>query len=433
MKTIKSYFWAGMAMTMLTACQEKVTDRYLANVPVYMDRHAFKNAVEVTPSESIAEPGKIYFKDNYIFINEALKGIHVIDNSDPAAPVFVSFITIPGNIDLAIKDSILFADSYTDLVALDIGDIHNIRETGRVDSIFPYMLPPLTDGNHWPVGQVDPNAGVVVGWEVKEVEEEVVTQNIRWRFLRNEDIMFDAMNVNSKISNGSGNQAGMSAGIGGSMARFTLAGNMLYTVDQSNLRAFDIDELASPLMVFDQTIGWNVETVFQYKNRLFFGTQTGMIIYDITNPASPSYISSYNHVTSCDPVVVEGDYAYVTLRAGNLCGEATSQLDVINISNIQQPRWEQSYPMEEPYGLGIDNKVLFICDGSAGLKVYNADDPKNLVKIAWFPDVNAFDVIPYNGILMMIGKGGLYQYDYTGPENMSLLSQIPILKRTEGN
>ena len=82
--------------------------------------------------------------------------------------------------------------------------------------------------------------------------------------------------------------------------------------------------------------------------------------------------------------------------------------------------------MQEPYGLGIDSKTLFVCDGIAGLKVYNADDPKNLVKIAWFSDVNAFDVIPYNGVLMMIGTGGLYQYDYTGPANISLLSQIPI-------
>lgn len=102
---------------------------------------------------------------------------------------------------------------------------------------------------------------------------------------------------------------------------------------------------------------------------------------------------------SCDPVVVEGDYAYVTLRAGNLCGEATSQLDIIDVSNISSPEWEQSYPMQEPYGLGIDNSILFICDGEAGLKVYDANDPHDLIKIAWFPEVRAFDVIPYNGLL----------------------------------
>jgi hypothetical protein len=49
----------------------------------------------------------------------------------------------------------------------------------------------------------------------------------------------------------------------------------------------------------------------------------------------------------------------------------------------------------------------------------------NLEKIAWFPEVSAFDVIPFNGILMMIGWDGLYQYDYSG-EQISLLSHIEI-------
>jgi hypothetical protein len=150
-----------------------------------------------------------------------------------------------------------------------------------------------------------------------------------------------------------------------------------------------------------------------------------MIIYSIADPADPVYISSYNHIRSCDPVVVEGNYAYVTLRSGNLCGEATSQLDIINVSDMLNPRWEKSYPMQEPYGLGIDGSTLFVCDGIAGLKVYNASDPKNIIKTAWFPDVNAFDVIPYDGLLMMIGTGGLYQYDYDG-NNITLLSYIPI-------
>ncbi|HHN47860.1 MAG TPA: hypothetical protein ENN08_02830, partial [Bacteroidales bacterium] len=50
------------------------------------------------------------------------QGIHVVDNSNPASPQIISFIAIPGNYDLAIRGNILFADSYIDLVALDISD-----------------------------------------------------------------------------------------------------------------------------------------------------------------------------------------------------------------------------------------------------------------------------------------------------------------------
>jgi len=432
MKTIRNLLITGIVIVAFTGCQEKVVDRYLVNVPVYMDRNEFKNSVKVSGSTDIVRPGKIYFKDDLIFINEALKGIHVINNSDPSAPVFVSFIEIPGNVDMAIKDSILYADSYIDLVALNIADIHNIHEVGRVDSIFPYSLPPLTEENGLPMGTVDANAGIVVGWETKEVEEVVTTGDPEFPILWEGNFLAEDTYAGSKVS--SSGDGSMSVGIAGSMARFTLNGNFLYTVDQSNLKVLDIDELSSPLLIGDTYIGWGVETVFPYQNKLFFGTQTGLIIYSIANPAAPVYISTYFHVTSCDPVVVEGDNAYVTLRAGNLCGEATSQLDVIDISNIQSPKWVQSYPMQEPYGLGIDGQTLFICDGQAGLKVYNAENPKNLVKTAWFSDVQAFDVIPYNGNLMMIGEGGLYQYRYFGSDSIQLLSHIPITSQgKEGN
>ena len=424
MKTLKNFALISILVLVFGGCQEKITDTYMVNVPIYMNRQDFRKSVKVTESEDIVEPGKIYFKDNLIFINEALKGIHVIDNSNPSEPAFLAFINIPGNMDMAIKDSILFADSFIDLVALNISDLNNIREVGRVDSIFPYTLPPLSDQNQFPVGAIDATQGIVVGWETKEVEMEVESQNNfrfmeSWNFMA-EDVMY------SKTANTTGGSNSMSVGVGGSMARFTISDNFLYTVDQYNLKTFDIDDLSQPLLVSDQNIGWGVETVFLYQNKLFFGTQTGMIIYSLSRPSNPEYLSRYDHFKSCDPVVVEGNYAYVTLRAGNLCGEATSQLDVIDVSDILNPKHEDSYPMQEPYGLGIDNSTLFVCDGEAGLKVYNASNPKDLVPITVFQDVNAFDVIPFNGVLMMIGKDGLYQYDYTGPENMSLLSYIAI-------
>ena len=39
-----------------------------------------------------------------------------------------------------------------------------------------------------------------------------------------------------------------------------------------------------------------------------------MFIYDNTNPQAPYFLSRFQHAEACDPVFVEGDYAYVTLR-----------------------------------------------------------------------------------------------------------------------
>jgi hypothetical protein len=157
-----------------------------------------------------------------------------------------------------------------------------------------------------------------------------------------------------------------------------------------------------------------------------------MYIYSLSNPSNPKYISQFRHSSSCDPVVVEGDYAYVTLRAGNLCGDSESQLDVIDISDIQKPTFLKSYPMVEPYGLGIDDSVLFVCDGNAGLKIYNASDPLKISqnKLAEYSNINTFDVIPLGNVLLLIGADGLYQYDYSDLENITQLSFIPIYGTT---
>ncbi|WP_051536213.1 hypothetical protein [Marinilabilia salmonicolor] len=153
-----------------------------------------------------------------------------------------------------------------------------------------------------------------------------------------------------------------------------------------------------------------------------------MFVYSLQDPSSPQFISQFRHASACDPVVVEGDYAYVTLRGGNLCGAIESQLEVIDISVIEYPELLETYPMTEPYGLGIENEVLFLCDGKAGLKIYYANDPYAIDEnmIAHYKDIDAYDVIPLGEVLLVIGEDGLYQYDYSSLEDIQRLSYIPV-------
>ena len=90
----------------------------------------------------------------------------------------------------------------------------------------------------------------------------------------------------------------------------------------------------------------------------------------------------------------------------------------------------RSYNMTGPYGLGIDGDVLFVCDGTDGLKVFNAADPYLISEhlIATFKDINAFDVIPLGKSLLMIGSDGFYQYDYTNLNDIKQISSIKVVK-----
>ena len=225
----------------------------------------------------------------------------------------------------------------------------------------------------------------------------------------------------SKGGGGSGTPG--TDGVGGSMARFTISGNNLYTVDNNSLTHYEISNANDPKPGNRIPLNFNVETIFPYQDKLFIGTQQGMHVMGIQNPASPNLISTFTHIVSCDPVVADGRYAYVTLSTGSTCrGAAINELQIIDLQNINSPRLVKQYPMENPKGLGIDNTNLFVCDN--GLKLYDATNVNNLVLKQKF-NINAFDVIPNNGNLLVIGNDGFYQYAYTN-NALEFLSKISV-------
>ena len=224
---------------------------------------------------------------------------------------------------------------------------------------------------------------------------------------------------------GAGSESG--TGIGGSMARFTIVGDYLYTVDSYNLNTFDISDQINPNFKTEVNLGWGVETIFPYDNKLFIGAQNGMHIYDLLNKEEPKWISTYQHITSCDPVVVQGDYAFVTLRGGTECQGFNNQLDIIDISKIDEPTLFKSYPMINPHGLGVDGECLFITEGEYGLKMYNISNLDNINLTEHFKDISSVDVIPFMDVLMVIGNDGFHQYSYDCDKGeIGYISTIPI-------
>lgn len=215
-------------------------------------------------------------------------------------------------------------------------------------------------------------------------------------------------------------------GKGGSMARFTVSGDYLYVVDSRNLHVYEVKDPRTPKKLKEVELGVNIETIFPYQQKLFIGSQDGMHIYSLAEPESPEHLSTYRHITSCDPVVVEGNLAYVTLRSGNNCFRGSNQLDIIDISNPSQPKLVRTYPMTNPFGLGIDGNTLFVCEGEHGLKVFDVEDPENITQISEKAKLHAFDVIPFNQNLILSGKDGVYQYNYAKPKELSLNSQLTI-------
>lgn len=428
MKTTTAITSLAALVLVFSGCRDKQFEErtYIANVPVYMDEAEFMTTVKSSDARDITEKGKIFLKDNFILINEPNEGIHVIDNTNPSSPTNTCFLAIPGNVDMAAIGDVLYADSYQDLLVIDISDFTAISVLERFEDIYPGAFPPLAD-NRYPIAQIDEEKGIVVGWEVEEITEKIENGAggrvfVPFRGAVMEDAAaLSSANIDSRASSSPG-----SVSIAGSMARMALAGNYLYTVGNGNLAPFNIANRTSPTRGQDISVASNIETLFPFGENLLVGTTTGMLIYGLVNPEAPNYISTFWHATSCDPVVAEGNTAYVTLRGGRPCGGFTNQLDIIDITDITNPTLIKSYEMDGPYGLGIDDGTLFLCDGDAGLKVYDVTDPLTVDQnlLAQHSGINTYDVIPYSDRLIMIGDDGLFQYDYSSVANLQLLSVI---------
>lgn len=209
-----------------------------------------------------------------------------------------------------------------------------------------------------------------------------------------------------------------STGTGGSMARFACIGDHLYVVDESFLQTFDISDSTKIIRTSRIVSNWNntIETIFPADSLLFLGSTSGMYIYNLKDPATPKFVYLYTHIVSCDPVVVQGKYAYVTMRTdfdGWSCNQGVNRLEVIDISKVNAPRSVGVYEMVKPRGLGIDGTKLFICDGLE-LLVMDASDPLDLKENKRIElDGTPYDVIAKNGILTLSYSSGLKQYAYS--------------------
>ncbi len=217
-------------------------------------------------------------------------------------------------------------------------------------------------------------------------------------------------------------------GKGGSMARFTISGNYLFAVDDRDLKVCEISNPQNPNFTQNINIGFGIETIYSFRNHLFIGSNQGMYIFNIDQPSNPKLISSFEHVLSCDPVVANDSLAFITLRSSSTCRWNTNinRLDVLDIRNIESPNLIKSYTVSEPWGIGLDENLLFVCLGKKGLNIYDISNPQNLILLKNISDIETYDVIPFNKILLVIGSSGFYQFEYSDVNNLNLLSQIKI-------
>lgn len=387
---------------------------YTIYTPVLHTTADVRAAIKSDIAQPIESPGKIYVKGNIIFLAEKEKGIHIIDNSNPSAPVNKAFITIPGNEDMGVNGNILYADCYTDLLAIDISNTNNVSLKNYIANIYPERR--SISGYYMDSGKV------VTDWIKRDT---VVDANFSGGgYWWGGGLFLSSGTAAQSISSSSS-----STGTSGSMSKIAIIQDHLYTVSSENLQSLNIASVTSPTYLNKTNLHMGIgsaETIYPFQDKLFIGSSSGMYIFSIANPDAPTLLKTFTHASACDPVITDGTNAFITLHSGTTCGGIKNELEVVDVTNVLNPTLITTYSMTKPYGLAKDNNILIICDDV--LKFYDAMNVSSIQLKKSVTMSAPYDVICINGIAVVTAKDGLYQFDYSDINNIKQISYLSIAK-----
>ncbi len=407
-----SKFYTGLIVlfcTLLLSCtkEENNEEKVLFAVPKIQSLQDIRNAVKVTSPKNTSSNGKIYVTENLLFYISQEQGIHVFNNLNPLAPQNIAFIELQGVHDIAVKENYLYADNFVDLVVFDLSNINAITHVNTLQNVINFY-PKIPQEAVYYDYMVYPNEGEIITGFV--LESKPIPENMNMA----SDALAEAFNSSTSV------------GVGGSYARFQINNNALYTLENYKLNVFNILNPAEPF--FDKDIYMNFwigtgefETLFKQKEFLFVGATTGMFVVDASDAFNPQFISGFSHATACDPVVVYGNTAYITVRGGNTCGAIEDQINIIDISDIYNPILLSAYLIDNPYGLGVFNNRLYVC-ANQSLHVFDATNA-NLIELKNTYLDEVYDVIPLNTHLIAVGNQKIVQYEYGNNFSLNKISE----------
>jgi hypothetical protein len=331
---------------------------------------------------SVINPVNFYLYDTLLLISDSVAGIHIYSVKDPRSPKFRMRIPLKGNTGIAMKENVVFANSWGSIIA--------IRLTGETTyEIVKY----IKEDPYYSPMPIDYGGGFSC---------------------------FPSEPAPKPVYSGSGG----SSGTGGSYAIFAVIGSYLYYLDGSSVVTMDITTPSQPGKLSSTYIDWSSETLFPTDKYLFVGGSGGMYVLDRSNPAYPSKIGTLTHFRAKDPVVVEDTVAYVTLRTTSDFSVSQDELLSVSLNTITNPYILSEKPLNTPWGLAVSDTLLYVGNGANGFSLLSVKNPSlmNVMKSWQTPEVK--DFIWQGSRLYVMTFEGIEIFDVTDPQAPVLLGTI---------
>lgn len=338
--------------------------------------------VKLDTSPPLVSPANIYLYDSLLLVSYGHKGVHVFSVSDPTNPRRKQTIPIKANSGVAMKDSILYANTYDAILAIRLYD----------DSLYE-ITSVIGDTNEY------------------QYREE-------YAYYGGTSSLFGCGSTPVAMDSRTG------GGTGGSYAIFAVIDSFLYYIDDYRLITMDITNPSKPREVSETYIDWSIETLFPTRSHLYIGGTTGMYVLDRSDPEHPVKVGTFSHIRSCDPVVVQDTIAYVTLRGGGTCGGSSNVLFSLSIADPAKPRELDQVSISSPYGLSLRDSLLYVGQDLNGFSLWDVSDPRTMTRMEQWNTPRAIDFIWDMSTLYVMGSDGVQVFDVTDPRTPVMQSEL---------
>jgi hypothetical protein len=341
---------------------------------------------------SITSPHNIYRYDTLLLVSDSLNGLLVYSVANEKAPRYKTRIPLKGNSGMAMKDSIIYANSWGGILAMRIVNDTDYEVTAVIKD------DPYHSGMSYFEG--DDYVAMYEGFSCAGGPLGVT-----------EGASVDGSNKGS-------------SGVGGSYAIFAVIDSFLYYMNGRAIVTMDISDAALPRKLSETYVDWSIETLFPTDTYLFIGGSGGMYVMDRAHPSHPTVIGSVTHFRAKDPVVVKDSMAYVTLRVGNDARAFADELMVVNIASVASPKLVKEIPLATPYGLAIADSLLYVAQGRNGWTLFGLSNPQSPVSLKkWTtPDVKDFIWIDNRLYVMCFDKVRIYSV--ADPQSPVLVAEL---------
>lgn len=224
-------------------------------------------------------------------------------------------------------------------------------------------------------------------------------------------------------------------GVNGSLSRIISVGNYLYVVDDTHLKTINATNPASLQRSDDILVGSAIQTVYHNNGRIYIGSASTMYVYNIiSNPAKPSLEAFFVYppvLLARDPILAWDSVIYSTV----VSGAGGGMLRIFNNTDTRNPQQVNTMGWMEPRGMDRVDTILYLCDGSAGLRLLSVKKPYQPLLLKTIDentvlaggqqsDNHYYDVIAIPPQLFCYTQGALLNYNISDPAAPVFLKKV---------